>query len=202
MADLPFRLADPDLRARLGARVDREGKVVAALAELGVTPGRDVIVLEADDGALVGRLEALGARVVGVPSLDVGNLPSDSADVVVAAWTALEPASPDASGWIEGISRVARPGARLLIVTDYGRDEAAAVLPAPAAGPEPYRRRDAAFLALGFKIRVLHCWWSFASLEEAGEMLRSAFGGAGAALAAGLKRPRVGHKVAIYHRDL
>jgi hypothetical protein len=48
---------------------------------------------------------------------------------------------------------------------------------------------------------VLHCWWTFESLDDARAFLGEAFGEAGSSLAAELKRPRLSYNVAIYHRS-
>ena len=61
-------------------------------------------------------------------------------------------------------------------------------------------RRDGPFLRGGFKIRVIHCWWTFPDLDEMRSFLEDAFGAAGSALAATLRRPRLSYNVAIYHR--
>jgi hypothetical protein len=49
---------------------------------------------------------------------------------------------------------------------------------------------------------VVHCWWSFDSLDSAGSFLADAFGDEGRAVAASLGRPRLAHKIVVYHRDV
>jgi hypothetical protein len=94
-----------------------------------------------------------------------------------------------------------RPGGRLLAIHDYGRDDVAELRgPLPEHGD--WSRRDGPFLAAGFKIRVLHCWWTFDTLDEARTFLDAAFGAAGRAVAARLTRPRLSYNVAVYHRTL
>ena len=58
------------------------------------------------------------------------------------------------------------------------------------------------FLTGGFRVRVVHCFWEFES-PGGGDRLpdASAFGEAGAAVAATLKRPRLSYNVAVYHRS-
>jgi hypothetical protein len=63
------------------------------------------------------------------------------------------------------------------------------------------RARDAEFIEQGFKLRVIHGWWTFDSVEEATGFLGEAFGDRGLQVAAGMRRPRLSHKVVIYHRD-
>ena len=63
-----------------------------------------------------------------------------------------------------------------------------------------WSRRDGPFVRNGFRIRVLHCFWTFDTTAAATAFLGDAFGEAGRAVAAGLKRPRLSYNVAIYHR--
>ena len=63
-------------------------------------------------------------------------------------------------------------------------------------------RRDGPFLRGGFKVRVVHCFWTFDSLEDAAAFLGEAFGAVGREVAAGMKRPRLSYNVAVYHRTL
>ena len=52
----------------------------------------------------------------------------------------------------------------------------------------------------GFRVRVVHCWWTFADLETMSAALGDLFPATGAAVAGTLRRPRVSFKVAVYHR--
>ena len=73
--------------------------------------------------------------------------------------------------------RVLRPGGRLLVVHDYGRDDVSALRDPDAPEYRSWSRRDGPFLRDGgFKIRVVHCFWTFATLEEARDGPRRAFG--------------------------
>ena len=60
--------------------------------------------------------------------------------------------------------------------------------------------RNGPFLKGGFRLRVLHCFWTFESAEATATFLEAGFGAAGLAVAATLKRPRLSYNVAIYHR--
>jgi hypothetical protein len=95
--------------------------------------------------------------------------------------------------------RVLRPGGRLLVIHDYGRDDVSRL-----RGDLPdyglWSRRDGPFVRNGFRIRVLHCFWTFDSLDQAAEFLDAAFGEAGSVVARELKRPRLSYNVALYHR--
>jgi hypothetical protein len=47
---------------------------------------------------------------------------------------------------------------------------------------------------------VVHCLWTFESIEASVAFLVAAFGEAGRVVASTMKRPRLSYKVAIYHR--
>jgi hypothetical protein len=179
---------------------DIEGKIARALDALGPLAGRDVALLDVPDGPLRERLLATGLR-----PHDQGDcspvrltLADSSVDAVVALWGGFDGVR---SHDIEEADRVLRPGGRLLVVHDYGRDEVSAL--ADAAGPQyrEWSHRGGPFLrGGGFKIRVLHCFWTFEAIEDAREFLGEAFDGKGEAVGAAMKRPRLSWNVAVYHR--
>ena len=199
MADLPFTPAAPGLAERLLASLDREAKIGRALEDLGPIADRDVLLV---DGGPLRALELaeLGARVRTVPAPASGtalDAPDGSADVVVGLWSAFR--TPDAGALAE-IDRVLRPGGRLLVVQDYGRDDVCRLrgeLPEYGA----WSRRDGPYLAAGFRIRVIHCFWTFGSIDEARTFLGDTFGPIGEEVGRGLQRPRITYNVAIYHRS-
>jgi SAM-dependent methyltransferase len=196
LADLPFRL-EPPHETRLADHLDRETKIARVLDELGPIAGRDVALI--DGGPLRrSQLERRGARVTVVPSAKQTGLPDASVDAVVSLWAAFRGVDPDEVAEAE---RVLRPGGRLLVVHDYGRDDVSRLRPADLPEYGAWSRRDGPFLRSGWKIRVVHAWWTFDSLEDAREFLSSAFGAAGEALANGLRRPRLSYNVAVYHRS-
>jgi hypothetical protein len=200
--DLPVTLSSPELAARLAAAVDREEKVAAAIAELGAVVERDVVLVDGEGGMRAAQLAARGARVRAVTISELASLAEASADVVVAAWTGFAAGSASFDDELAAARRVARPGARLLVVQDYGRDDVRDLVGAPAGMSDRARDRDDWFLRREFKIRVLHCWWTFESLDEARTFLGDAFGEAGTSVGELLRRPRLSHKIAIYHRSL
>jgi hypothetical protein len=197
VSDLPFSLP-PGPAAALLAALDRERKVERALEALGPVGGRDV-VLVGGGSAETDRWVATGARVTSVGSLlgdDARRLADGSADAIVCTWSCFR--GVDAAE-LATADRVLRPAGRLLVVHDYGRDDVSRLRgDLPEYGD--WSRRDGPFLAHGFRVRVVHCFWTFDGIEDARSFLAEAFGPDGAALGEALKRPRVSWNVAIYHR--
>lgn len=138
-----------------------------------------------------------GVTVVAGEAAATG-LPDASADAIVVAYSAFRGPSPDE---VVEADRVLRDGGRLLVVHDYGRDDHVLMRPEIADDAFAWSRRDGWFLTHGFRIRVLHCFWTFADLDEAREVLGLAFGPGGSAFADDLVRPRVSHNIAVYHRS-
>jgi hypothetical protein len=128
----------------------------------------------------------------------LSELPGAGADAVVAFWSDL--ATPG-SQFIADAMRLLRPGGRLLIVHDYGRDDVWRLAPDDCVERLAWSQRNGPFLGDGFRIRVIHCWWTFDSVEQARELLSEAFGEAGVELADRMKRPRLEYNVAVYHRS-
>lgn len=203
VSDLPVTVTLPDpLARRLAAALDVEGKIPRALDALGPLADRDVAWVGDETGMVVDRLTALGARVRPVALGDAAGHARKSkpwADALVAAWSAFR--GFDAAEMAKA-DRIVRAGGRLLVVHDYGRDDVSRL---NAGGPERpeyglWSRRDGPFLANGFKVRVVHCWWTFDSVDGARAFLGEAFGEAGLRFGEALTRPRLSYNVAIYHR--
>ena len=124
--------------------------------------------------------------------------PDASADVLVGLWTAFRGCR---AGRSAGRGRrVLRPGGRLLVVHDYGRDDVSRLrgdlpeygLLEPARRAVPARRLPGPgrplLLDVRRRSRTRRTSW------------RDAFGAVGRGVAAGMKRPRLSYNVAVYHR--
>jgi SAM-dependent methyltransferase len=202
MADFSIPSIADDLRSRLESVIDREGKIPSALEALGPVADRRVVLLDADHGLRARQLEARGARVSALPGMETSSLPRGLADLVVCLWAGFHGDRPESAGQVAEAERILHPGGRLLVVHDYGRDDVSRLFDGEAAdseGVDP-RQRDAWFLQQDFKVRVLHCWWTFDSLEAAHDLLVPAFGQRGTEVAVGMRRPRLEYKVGVYHR--
>jgi len=209
MPDLSAALPTTELEEAFLGVVDVEGKLIAALDSLGPVAGRDVVLLDAGRGYLERQLTAVGARVKAVVFADrtdgaavrvlLADLPAAEADVVVVPWSDL--ATPD-SALIGAAERLLRAGGRLMLVHDYGRDDVWSLRPDRRDRLVLWSQRRGPFLGAGFRVRVIHCWWTFESIEQAQELLAAGFADAGVELAGRMKRPRLEYQVAIYHRSV
>jgi hypothetical protein len=229
VADLPFDPANTELAGRLLRSLDVEGKIPRALEALGPVGGRDVVLL-GGGSARAQQLRELGARVTEVDSwAGSGDLPDGSADVIVAYWSGFRggvgasgPADVAASGpagvaesGLAGVAasgpadprldelrqaeRLLRHAGRLLIVHDYGRDDVSG-LRGDLPEYRTWSRRDGWFLKTGFRIRVVHTFWTFDTMDDIRTFVDEAFGSVGSAIVASLNRPRLTYNVAVYHR--
>jgi hypothetical protein len=204
VADLPIDLK-PDLAERLTAVLDVEDKLGRALDSLGPLRDRRILVVDGLDGTgspglRARRLREMGAQVEAVGSRleDRAAVPDGSVDAIVGFWSSFRGDDP---AELTDAARVARPGGRLLVVHDYGRDDVARLRgDLPEHGR--WSHRGGPFLGQGFKVRVVHCWWTFGSTDEMRDFLAGAFGDRGTALADRLTRPRISYNLAVYHRTM
>jgi hypothetical protein len=197
MANLPHPVP-ADLEAAFVAALDPTAKLVSALDALGPIADRDVVVVGASAGPFVAGMASRGARLTFAPAtlplrIEVAD---ESADVVLGLWSAFRGVS---HAEVAEVDRVLRPGGRHLVVHDYGRDDVSRL-----HGERPeygaWSQRSGPFLTGGFRVRVVHCFWEFASQDDTTAFLGAAFGDAGATVARELKRPRLSWNVAVYHR--
>jgi hypothetical protein len=213
VADLPFDPANTELAGRLLRSLDVEGKIPRALEALGPVGGRDVVLL-GGGSARAQQLRELGARVTDVDSwAGSADLPDGSADVIVAYWSGFRdgvgasgPGAVAASGLadprleeLRQAERLLRHAGRLLIVHDYGRDDVSG-LRGDLPEYRTWSRRDGWFLKTGFRIRVVHTFWTFDTMDDIRAFVDEAFGSVGSAIVASLNRPRLTYNVAVYHR--
>ena len=220
VADLPIELVADDA-LRLAGVLDREGKIPRAFEALGPVSDRDVVLLDAAGGMRARQLAELGARltllerdavrvdalragVADLPGLTIAeggsgrtNLPDGSADLVITCWSAFRD---DLQGELLEAERILRADGRLLVLHDYGRDDVSRLRGPDLPEYGAWSRRDGWFLQHGFKVRVLHCWGTFDTIEDAQAFLDVAFAAVGRELGTGLRRPRLSYNVAIYHR--
>ena len=199
VADLPIDLG-AGLAERLARVLDVEAKIPRTLDALGPVVGRDVLLLDGAGGIRARQLTELGARVTSAQADGPARIdaPDGSADVLVSLWGPFRGATAAESA---EATRVLRPGGRLLVLLDYGRDDVSRL-----RGDLPeyglLSRRDGPLLGCGFKVRVVHCFWTFRSMEDAAAFLDESFGDVGREVAAGMKRPRLSYNVAVYHRTI
>ena len=214
----------PTVRLSLLPHVDVEAKVARAIAELGPLAGRDVVILDADGALRARQLADLGARVVavapearaaalradlgevatpglvsvasGIPS--ASGLAAASADAVVGFWTTFRPGADDE---IAEAERILRPGGRLLAVHDYARDDVSAFFPEERSRDlVAMSRRGGWYLEHGFKIRVVHAFWTFPDRDAMLAVMAEVFGPRAAESLADRRRARLSWKVVVYHR--
>ncbi|HEX7496352.1 MAG TPA: hypothetical protein VF349_06940 [Candidatus Limnocylindrales bacterium] len=208
MPDLAMAFHPPEMEEAFLRVVDIEGKLIAALEDLGPVASRDVILLDAGRGFMERRLADIGARVRAVPFPDpqdeaaalarMAEMPDGETDAVIVPWSEL---AVPGSRFIAGAQRLLRPRGRLLLVHDYGRDDVWGLWPERRDRAVAWSQRRGPFLGDEFRVRVIHCWWTFKSPEEARELLSAGFGPLGVEVADRMKRLRLEYQVAVYHRS-
>jgi SAM-dependent methyltransferase len=198
VVDLP-PAGDRLVAARLGPVMDAEGKLALALVALGLPERGAVAVVDAPGTDWVTRLLGAAARpVMADPSPLRLPVPDGALEAIVSLWSGFRGVDP---ADLAEADRALRPGGRLLVVHDYGRDDVSGLRDPAAPELVTWSRREGPFLRdAGFKIRVVHCFWTFASLEDARVRIAT-LGTRGEALAAALRRPRLSWNVAVYHRS-
>ena len=206
MPDFPLRLRNPAALPELERVLDREAKIPAALDALGSLSGSRLLLVRRDPPFALALIDRLTVAAT-VDSLPAPSVSDGSVDAIVAWFDGIAPVADDgapAQAEVDDAERILAPGGRLLVVHDYGRAE----LPPLEADAEAEARRidwsrpKGWFLTRGFKVRVLHCWLTFDSMDDAAAVLGRAFDREPASVEAELRRPRVEWKVAVYHRTM
>jgi len=198
--------SDPALHARLGAAIDPERKVLAALERIVPLSGKRI----ADVGTGIGHYPMLLARRTGrtygiesdpalvtearrrtidahQPNIRIieGSWPSlplrdGAVDVVL---TSLIDPDDDSLLAVAEAQRILRPGGRLIVIGHYGRDDVAALLEPEVVEHvmEATQRRTGWWLRNGFKIKVVHTRLDLGNAATAHELLPRLYGDRGRA---------------------
>ena len=215
---------DAGMHARLGAVIDPDRKVLAALERITPLAGKRI----ADVGTGIGHYPMLLARHTG----RTYGIESDPALLDVARQRASEAHQPNLRivegglaalplrdgavdvvlcGLIEaddsslpGIAellRVLRPGGRLIVIGYYGRDQVASLLEPEvvAHALEATQRRTGWWLRHGFKIKVVHSRIDISDPAIAMELLPRLYGDRARAFLMGPHPPSLTLKLGLYH---
>jgi SAM-dependent methyltransferase len=215
---------DAAMHARLGAVIDPDRKVLAALERITPLSGKRI----ADVGTGIGHYPMLLARhtgrTYGIESdpalLDVARqravdshqpnlrivegglnalpLRDEAVDVVLCGLIEADDAS------LPGIAellRVLRPGGRLIVIGYYGRDQVASLLEPEvvAHALEATQRRTGWWLRHGFKIKVVHSRIDISDPAIAMELLPRLYGDRARAFLMGPHPPSLTLKLGLYH---
>jgi len=216
---------DAAMHARLGAVIDPDRKVLAALERITPLSGKRI----ADVGTGIGHYPMLLARHTGrtygiesdpslldvarqrasdahQPNLRIveGTLDSlplrdGAVDVVLCGLIEADDAS------LPGIAellRVLRPGGRLIVIGYYGRDQVASLLEPEvvAHALEATQRRTGWWLRNGFKIKVVHSRIDISDPAIALELLPRLYGDRARAFLMGPHPASLTLKLGLYHR--
>lgn len=217
--------ADPALHERLGAAIDPDRKVLAALerimplggkriADVGTGIGHYPMLLARRTGRMYGieadpvllaeaRLRAAGAhqpniRIVEGSGTDLP-LRDGAVDVVLTAGITPDDSSLPA---ITEALRVIRPGGRLVVIGYYGRDDVAPLLEPEvvAQSMDATRRRTGWWTQHGFKIKVVHTRVDLSDPDLAHDLVQRLYGDRGRAYLMGAHKPFLRLNLGLYHR--
>ena len=217
---------DATLHQRLGAAIDPERKVLAALERITPLSGRRI----ADIGTGIGHYPMLLARRTGrtygiesdpelleearrrasashQPNIrivegDATSLPLRDGAVDIVLTGAIEPDDGSLPTVAEAM-RVLRPGGRLIAIGHYGRDDVSALLEPEVVAHvrEATQRRTGWWLRNGFKIKVVHARLDLGDPATAHELLPRLYGDRGRAYLMGPHRSSLRLNIGLFHRE-
>ena len=218
--------ADPSMHQRLGAAIDPDRKVLAALERIIPVSGRRI----ADVGTGIGHYPMLLARRTGrtygiesdpdlltearrratashQPNIRIVEgagtaLPLRDGAVDIVLTSAIDP-DDAALPAIEEAMRVIRPGGRLVVIGYYGRDDMSALLEPEvvAHAREATQRRSGWWLRHDFKIKVVHARLDLGDPVTAHELLTRLYGDRGRAFLMGPHRSSLRLNLGLFHRE-
>lgn len=217
---------DSALHERLGAAIDPERKVLAALERILPIGGKRI----ADVGTGIGHYPMLLARRTGrtygiesdpellatarrratashQPNIrivegDATSLPLRDRTIDIVLTSRISPDDGSAAMIAESM-RVLRPGGRLIVIGYYGRDDVSALLEPEvvAHAREATQRRTGWWLKNGFKIKVVHARIDLGDDATAHELLPRLYGDRGSAYLMGPRRSSLRLNLGLYHRE-
>ncbi len=218
--------ADAALHERLGAAIDPERRILAALERITPIGGKRL----ADVGTGIGHFPMLLARRTGrtygiesdpdllaearrrasashQPNLRIvegraTELPLRDGAVDIVLTSQIDPDDGDLPAVAEAL-RVLRPGGRLIVIGYYGRDDVASLLEPEvvAHAREATQRRTGWWLRNGFKIKVVHARLDIGDAETAHELLPRLYGDRGRTFLMRPHRSSLRLNLGLYHRE-
>ena len=216
--------SDPELHARLGAAIDPERKVLAALERIVSLSGKRI----ADVGTGIGHYPMLLARRTGrtygieadpalraearrraadshQPNIRIVEgsataLPLRDGAVDIVLTSLIDP-DDGALPAVAEARRVLRPGGRLIAIGHYGRDDVSALLEPEVVehAMEATHRRTGWWLRHGFKIKVVHARLDLGDMTTAHELLPRLYGDRGRAYLMSAHRPTLRLNLGLFH---
>ena len=217
---------DPSLHERLGAAIDPDRKVLAALERITPVSGRRI----ADIGTGIGHYPMLLARRTGrtygiesdpdllkearrrasashQPNIRIVEgrataLPLRDGAVDIVLTGTIDPEDGSLPTVAEAM-RVIRPGGRLIAIGYYGRDDVSALLEPEVVAHvrEATQRRTGWWLRNGFKIKVVHARLDLGDAATAHELLPRLYGDRGRAYLMGPHPSSLRLNIGLFHRE-
>lgn len=215
---------DAALHARLGAAIDPDRKVLAALERIVPISGKRI----ADVGTGIGHYPMLLARRTGrtygiesdpallaearrratdahQPNIRIVEgsplaLPLRDGAVDIVLTSLIDP-DDSSLGAVAEARRVLRTGGRLVVIGHYGRDDVASLLEPEVVAHvmEATQRRTGWWLRHGFKIKVVHARLDLGDAQTAHELLPRLYGDRGRAFLMSAHGPSLRLNLGLFH---